>query len=148
MKKVMRCLYVHKTAFEQLPMEAQALVFLNQSKANESAFKNYTIIKVDMKTEAVSFIMSDDWDTANEPSVGNSMCCKADGTVKLSMAKGQIYHHKWEFVAYDYKGFNVEESKTRSYLWKKTIAMDKGMYCKIGYRKYWNILLEEYNLPI
>ena len=46
-----------------------------------------------------------------------------------------IYHHKWLFVADDYDGFDVEESKSRSDAWLALPQVDKS---RIGRACYWH----------
>jgi hypothetical protein len=46
-----------------------------------------------------------------------------------------IYHHKWLFVADDYDGFDVEESKARSDAWLALPEVDKS---RIGRACYWH----------
>ena len=93
-------------------------------------------------TGAVSFIKSPDFDTADEPIVGDVITVKPDGTTRRRSRRAdpQIYHHKWLFVADDYKGFNVAASKRRSATWLKLADIDKS---RIGTKSYW----EEHVVP-
>jgi len=46
----------------------------------------------------------------------------------------EIYHHKWLFVANDYTGFSVGESRNRSIAWMGLENVDKS---RIGRKGYW-----------
>ena len=93
--------------------------------------------KWNRRTDDVSFIQSPDWDTAPEPIVGDSVKVAADGSTRFRAANRenpQIYHHKHEFVAPDYDGFSLAESRKRSQQWE-ALKPDKT---RIGYRHYWD----------
>ena len=112
-------------------------------------YKNGDVYKVDLKNKKVSFIECKDFDTAREPLVGKSWCVDvATGEVKEIKSKGQIYHHKHQFVDNDYKGFDIEESKRWSELWENTLPRDRQIKSRIGYKKYWDEYLEQYGLEV
>lgn len=92
------------------------------------------IARVNKTNGQVALIKSPDWDTANEPTVGDMMV--VDGkTIRRRRDAGMIYHHKWCFVADDYSGFDVDASKTRSEAWESlNPSVNKR---KIGRRTYW-----------
>ena len=96
----------------------------------------YCILKLNLKTESVSFICCDGFDVEDEPEVGDSIIVHPDGTTrKRNKAKDpEIYHHKWMFVADDYDGFDVEASRKRSLSW---IGLENLNKRKIGKRSYW-----------
>lgn len=146
MKIVRQCLYVHRSAVHTLPDEWHSLVAHMMQKI-PGEYVDFAIVKVGTKTEAVSFIKSPDWDSANEPSVGDGVVVYPNGEILFTNAKGQIYHHKWAFVDPDYQGFNVEESKKRSEMWQSILPRTREVKSRIGYRKYWDALLEQYNIP-
>ena len=101
------------------------------------------------KNNKVSFIASPDWDTAREPLVGDSYVTDIfDVQFKTIKSKGQIYHHKWMFVSDDYNGFNIQESKEWSDIWTKILPRNREVKSRIGYKKYWNEILKEFNLPL
>jgi hypothetical protein len=60
---------------------------------------------------------------------------KADGSAKPFKEAGWIYHHKWQWVSDDYKGFDVEKNKQRSLQWSSLDGVDKS---RIGQRKHWD----------
>ena len=128
---------------------------------NRKAWRNFCILKVDLKNKSVSFIESPDWNSAQEPTVGDShkitLCdgdityttCHGDvvtGTYKLTKQKKnpQLYHHKWTFVAPDYNGFDIEESKAWSDKWLSVVP--KSYKNKIGYKSNWEKIKKEFNL--
>jgi len=138
MKGVMGNYYVHKSAVDTLPssmyqLYKKALLFLPTS------FADYAIVKVNPKDRSVSFIKSPDWDTENEPTVGDSIKI-SDDDMSFKRGTGQIYHHKWQFVKNDYDGFDVEASKERSKLYSKQLTRQD--LSRIGYRTYWNTVLD------
>ncbi|HIE97166.1 MAG: hypothetical protein ABGZ23_15345 [Fuerstiella sp.] len=103
---------------------------------------NYTVVKYQLKTETVSFIVCDDFDSTDEPTVGNVCTVKSDGatTIRRQSKDPWIYHHKWLFVADDYAGFDVAAAKTRSMQW---LSLDNIDFRRIGKKSYW----EEHILP-
>lgn len=141
-KTMMGALYIHKSALFSLTEEELCLY---ESKLKYIGSFDFTIIKISLKENEVSFIYSPDWDIENEPSVGDSICVKKDNSIKKIKGSNLIYHHKWLFVADDYNGFDVEKSKERSELWmnnEKILAFkadkDEKFNSKIGRRNYWD----------
>jgi len=135
-KKVGSCTYIHHQYFPFYP----PLPLKNFNKAVKKLPRSFlglfTIIKYDSKTGNISFINSPDWTVSPEPVVGDIYTVTPKGEVKFrkfNQNSPQIYHHKWMFVADDYKGFDVEASKKRSEAWEKL----KPNKSKIGYKKYW-----------
>lgn len=154
MKKIGSFRYCHRSNIEELSenitvgqqikiMEALALMC---EKYYEEVFKKYQVIKFDKKNDSVTFILSEDWDSAREPMVGDAYRVEKDKKITLIKNKGQIYHHKWQFVAKDYTGFDVEESKKWSKKWTSIIPQTKEIKSRIGYKKYWLELLKKYDL--
>lgn len=96
----------------------------------------YDVVKLNLQTNAVSFIRCMDFDSVEEPTVGDSLIVNSDGSVRSrgQPADPEIYHHKWLFVADDYAGFDVGESKRRSLSW---LALDKIDAKRIGRKSYW-----------
>lgn len=97
---------------------------------------DYTVVKLNQVNHTVSFIQAAEFDTVPEPIVGRVIVVKPDGTSRHMNPPDDpyIYHHKWLFVADDYEGFDVEQSKSRSRAW---MAMDKIDRKKIGRKSYW-----------
>ena len=127
------CIYVHKTALEE------SLIPLHVVHSSANLLPNgfdYEIIKYDCASGAVSFIQSPDWDQSPEPLVGDSYKVDPRGNLKFRRSNPenpQIYHHKYQFVAPDYCGFDVAESRQRAQLWER-LRPDRH---RIGYKKYW-----------
>lgn len=145
MKKVGYCYYAHRWSIHGFPKTAQDLIFTAFNKL-PIKFHDYAIVKVDMKTESVSFIRSYDFDTAREPTVGNGVKVSKEGIITYTKEKGQIYHHKWMFVEPLYNGFDVEESKEWSRIWQEKIPCTREIKSRIGYRKYWVEILRKYDI--
>lgn len=145
MKKVGTCIYIHKSATNQLTEKYYHLYELIEKFKPEKF--SYEIIKVNTKTNVISFIESHNWNDSHEPDVGDSLVINTMlGTEKIIKSKNQVYHHKWMFVNGDYKGFDVEKSKERSSCWTSVIPNTKDIKYRIGYKKFWHELLEKYNI--
>jgi len=130
-KKMGNDVYIHKDYSSYIPQD----IYLPALNRIPKEF-DFTVLKYNRKTNSISFIKSDDFDTASEPTVGDSI--KVDGDeVKLRNApsRDQIYHHKWMFVKPDYDGFDYIKSKLHSLMWYKKYDYD---YRLIGYKDYWN----------
>ncbi len=109
---------------------------VQEAKKHLPAAFNYTIVKYHLKTDAVSFIQSPDFDSSPEPTVGDIWTISRDRRSELrrQLADPYIYHHKWLFVNDDYMGFNVAESKVRSLVWMSLPDVDRR---RIGRKSYW-----------
>ena len=129
-KEIGGAVYVHKQYESLLPESVQkAKLFLPPEFS-------YTVVKFQMSEQTVSFIQSTDFDSADEPTVGDLYTIKADGSASFrrGLADPWIYHHKWLFVTDDYKGFDVEASKTRSRQWLRLPDID---FTRIGKKSFW-----------
>lgn len=148
MKKIGTASYVHYSAYAQLTTEQKEML-RNAIEICREGYEIATIYKVDAKNKKVTFIESKDFDIAREPEVGDSYTVDLDTQkIKITKAKGQIYHHKWMFVNDNYKGFDIEESKRWSEKWQSVIPKDRGIKSRIGYKKYWDEYLKEYDLEV
>jgi len=96
-----------------------------------------TIIKYNLTTNSVSFLMSRDFNTNPEPTINASILVKNDGTIsyRKEEANPTIYHHKWTMVKDDFSGFDVQDSIERS---KKWLAIPDLEPSKYGRRDYWD----------
>jgi len=96
----------------------------------------YTVVKLNLANSTFSFIQVTDFDTAPEPTVGAVIAVRRDGSWRHMKPPSDpyIYHHKWLFVADDYDGFDVEESKSRSRAWTALTDVDRA---RIGKKSYW-----------
>jgi hypothetical protein len=84
----------------------------------------------------VSFQLSKDFDTADEPSVDETVSVSNDSKIRITKTPHLIFHHKWQWVEPDYKGFDFHKSKARSELWKPFVNSKE--LCKIGVKTYWD----------
>ena len=127
-------LYVHKSAMDVFPQKEFELA---ESKLPEDF--DYEIVKYNAVQGSFSFIASPDWNSANEPIVGDSYKVSSKGEVSITKQKSdpQIYHHKWNFVRDNYEGFNVRQSVQRSIDWYRDAKDEVNIY-KIGTKSYWN----------
>jgi len=96
----------------------------------------YTVVKLNLANKSFSFIAVADFDTAPEPTIGTVITVSTDGSCRRIQPPEDpyIYHHKWLFVADDYDGFDVEESKARSRAWMTLANIDRT---RIGKKSYW-----------
>ena len=149
MKKVGSTLYAHRSCAEDIPEKAggdsAAFIRHAEDRAAELNFCWDILKYTDGGT--VSLIQSPDWDTEDEPSVGDALCIHPDGTEKIIKASGKIYHHKWAFVHPDYPGFDTAASEKRSEMWQKNPVLCSEKK-RIGTRRIWNRLLEEQGIPL
>lgn len=129
-KEIGGAVYVHKQYESLLPEAVQ------KAKSFLPPEFSYTVVKFQISDQTVSFIQSTDFDSADEPIVGDLYTVKADGSASFrrQLTDPWIYHHKWLFVADDYNGFDVEESKQRSLQW---LALSNIDFQRIGKRSHW-----------
>ena len=123
-------IYVYKTYDYVLPQEE-----LYNAKSFLPEGFQYTVVKYNPTTKVFSFILSEDFNTNPEPSIDGGITITSDGKVNSFPAAGWIYHHKWMWVADDYTGFDVEQSKLRSLEWASLPNIDRT---RIGQKKYWD----------
>lgn len=127
--------YVHKNYESQFPQDE-----LSAAKAKLPKGFNYNTLKYNPKTKSFSFFRVDDFDTNPEPIIDEYVTVKPDSdNVKISKG-GQIYHHKWQWVGDDYKGFDVAKNKVRSAKWSSLTDDDIGQSkfkSKIGKNEFW-----------
>jgi hypothetical protein len=127
--------YIHKSYDHVLPQDE-----LNKAKGQLPKDFEYTAIKHNKKEGSFSFIHSPDFDTAHEPTVGDSIKVHANGKSKLTKQSNppKVWHHKHQWVKDDYTGFDVEESKKRSKEWKDKMGVNKAESSRIGSKTYWH----------
>ena len=153
MKKIGTAIYTHCSNRKSLSEEHQKLIDVAitiMSDANMyEQWLGCVIYKIDTKKNTVSFIESKNFDTAREPEVGDAYIVNLNTEkIKIIKSKGQIYHHKWMFVADDYAWFDIEKSKKWSKTWQKVFPNDRTIKSRIGYKKYWDEYLKQYGLII
>lgn len=139
MKKMINALYVHKSAVNQLGEYDYLVESARVKLPNDFC---WDVVKVNLKDGSVSFIRSSDWNVVDEPEVGDSIKVHTNGNITFIKARGQIYHHKHEFVNDDYTGFDIQKSTERSVLIQERVP--KELKNKIGYRKFWEEVCEKY----
>lgn len=147
-KKIDKNIWFHKSYVND---------FLNASEFDKfiknlpEDFK-YQIIRYNEKDNEMLFIKASDFDTSHEPIIEDAYKVKKENdSYKVSYSKANeknplIYHHKWLFVKDDYQGFNVQESKERSFEWKSVLGINKTLSNKIGRLDFWDEWLNENNL--
>ncbi len=126
-------LYVHKAY-------SGCLAGWEKAAASLPADFEYAIVKHNKKTGAFSFIASPDFDTADEPTVGNAIKVSEDGTTSTTRMKQdpQIYHHKWSMVGDDYDGFDMCAAIKRSIHWKGIVGKNAKLSSRIGTKSVWD----------
>jgi|TARA_R110000823_G_C15881413_1_gene495099 hypothetical protein len=93
----------------------------------------YNTVKYNDKTRIVRFESSDNFDSAREPFAGEYINVFPNGEV-VSGKSNAIWHHKWQWVLDDYKGFDVEES----YNWSKYYLENLKIVSKGGSQLGWD----------
>lgn len=138
-------LYVHKNYIQVF--DDSYLKALSVLEKNAPDF-SFDIVKFNQEKKSYSFISSTDFDTKDEPTVGDSIQVDSEGHLKLTKQKKdpQIYHHKWNFVKNDYSGFNVADSVSRSIQWKSIIGKNKELSSKIGTSSFWETTLQQFGI--
>lgn len=145
-KRVMTALYAHKSNIDEICKnisvnEAEHLIDICQWFKEEYNV-SFDIVKYDKKSKNISFIESPNWNEENEPTVGISYTVKPDGSTSIRKGCEQIYHNKWQFVKPAYTGFDIEQAKERTKEWNSIPGINQ-VKSKIGYRKFWNQLLQD-----
>lgn len=135
-KKMGHDLYVHKDYTEEagIPQEE-----LKQAQSKLPSDFEHTAVKYNKKEQSFSFIHSPDFNTADEPTVGKSIKVFPSGETKTTNPPKDplIWHHKWQWVGDNYKGFDVEASKERSKQWRAVVGVNKEVSSRIGRKSYW-----------
>ena len=129
-KEIGGAVYVHRK------YEGVFAPAINEARKRLPPDFEYTVVKLNLANNTFSFIQVTDFDTAPEPTVGTVIAVKQDGSCRHMKPPEDpyIYHHKWLFVADDYDGFDVEESKARSRAWMDLADIDRS---RIGKKSYW-----------
>lgn len=123
-------LYLHRNYVEDLPNDIKNKVA--QAEQHLSGFK-YNTLKIELNGGQVTFINSEDFDTAPEPTVGEYTLVDLDKNTSRTGKSNSIWHHKWLWVKDDYRGFDVDDSFERS---KKYLKMDID-FKRIGDKDFW-----------
>lgn len=130
-KEIGGAVYVHRIYEGLLPEPVKIA-----SKYLPTDF-DYTVVKFVEKESCVSFVVCPDFDSAEEPVVGEILRIDSNGSHRRFRQQVDpfIYHHKWLFVMGDYHGFDVEKSKSRSISWLGLEGLDMK---RIGRKSYWD----------
>lgn len=150
MKKVGCCMYFHKSNIREM---AILLDDETKSRLTEAAKwmnehdKPFEVIKVNSKTQDITLLNAIDWNERYEPIVGDSIKFSLDGKIRGLKGGYAVYHQKHLFVSDDYTGFDLFASYNRT-LKLETLYKVKHFKKKIGSVKYWNEILEFYQLPV
>lgn len=150
-KKVGFAYYVHKSNLNELfflcGIEDREHIIRVIDLAKMYLLLDFEIVKFDIKTKNVSLIQCSTWNTLNEPIVEDSYCFHPDFSYKIVKGGTKVYHNKWQFVAENYDGFDIECAKERTKLWN-SIPNIKDYKSKIGNKDFWYSLLQQYNLDV
>ena len=135
-KRIGNCIYVHcKYELEIVPSQ----ILRNAKQSLRQICKDpYTCIKYNKENQSVTFQWSKNFDQANEPIVDKCILVKKNGNIKIlpQPKDPYIWHHKWQWVDDNYKGFDVEKSKAHSKIWECHISKEEKR--KIGKLSFWN----------
>lgn len=138
-------LYIHKNYSNIFDSSYSQALSILEKNAPEFVFD---IVKFNEEKKTYSFISSPDFDTKDEPTVGDSIQIDSEGDIKFTKQKKnpQIYHHKWNFVKNDYSGFDVADSISRSIQWKSILGKNKEISSKIGTSGFWETTLKKFGI--
>lgn len=147
-KEVRNNIYVHISNIDELKYRLTYAQF-EQLRANLAGIaSDFQILKYNTSDYSFSTICSPDWDTANEPIVGDSKHYNRNGMF-LSSRKGgtQVYHKKWQFVASNYTGFNIKAAFDRTALLQRKLNLVQ-LKNKIGNLVFWRELLVQNSISL
>jgi hypothetical protein len=123
--------YMHIDYIDTLPSPEQARIALRASGLARARCLSY-----DPKNEIYMFSEAPDFNKASEPAPRKSVKVEMDGddVEKIFPAKDikQIWHHRWEWVDDNYKGFDVNGAYERSKRWAAKISNPSG------YKRVWD----------
>lgn len=85
----------------------------------------YCATRIDTRTSNLSFLCSPDFDQADEPTVGEWVLVRPDGSMRKDPQYPDpfIWQHKWMMVKDAYPGFDVAASKRRSLAWLPRVSV-------------------------
>jgi len=129
-KEIGYAVYVHRDYEERLGATVE------WAKRHLPEHYEYSVVKLNQRNDSVSFIQCPGFDSEDEPAITAIVVVSADGIVqrRTTPSDPYIYHHKWLFVADDYEGFEIMESKARSERWISLSDVDRS---RIGRRGFW-----------
>jgi hypothetical protein len=129
-KEIGGAVYVHRLYEAVLPKIVQ------DAKRHLPPEFTYSIVKFSERESRISFVSCPDFESADEPIVGDIYCIDSNGSVRLFLQQSDpfIYHHKWLFVTDEYIGFDVGMSRSRSITWLALEGIDMK---RIGRKSFW-----------
>ncbi len=128
-KEIGGAVYVHRVAEHVLGPDIQ--------RARERIPDDfaYTVVKLNLRTGAVTFTYSPDFDDSPEPVVSDQWIVRdCSAKFRRQPSDPYLYHHKWLMVPESYSDFDLVESRRRSEPWLSIPGVDKA---RIGRRSYW-----------
>ena len=130
-KEIGYAVYVHRDYEDRLGKTVE------WAKRHLPEHYEYSVVKLNQRNDSVSFIHCPGFDVEHEPAITAIVVVNASGQVqrRTTPTDPYIYHHKWLFVADDYQGFDVAESKSRSEQW---IALGNVDRSRIGRKSFWD----------
>ena len=136
--------YFHKDYIGDMPKRVQDLYKKALDDLPEG-FEFNTLMYESAKKGKPARIRLDeaaDFDLAREPTPGKLWSYWSDGNTRTSESKN-VWHHKWQWVGEDYKGFNIDTSYDWSKQW--TQALNKSPQSS---PEKWRLQLIENKLPL
>jgi hypothetical protein len=136
-KSIHNKIYVHRNYSHLVIGEEELKPFLEYAKEELENFEwnALRVVKQCGIAIEVAFQLSKDFDIADEPTVDQTVKVSYYGTVNVKYSSNMIWHHKWQWVEPDYKGFDYLKSKARSELWKPFVKSFE--MSRIGNKNYW-----------
>ena len=136
MKKVVDCLYIHRSNLKELEENLtpeQFQIVYNGICAMDVSCIKFDIIKFNKKTNLVSFIIAHHWNSYYEPIVGESFIYSNHGFVKCIQGGKTV--------------FDIQDSIERTRI-LESIPEYKENKSRIGGAKWWIDFLIRNNLPV
>ena len=136
--------YFHKNYVGDMPENVQEL-YRKASADLPEGFKFNSLMYESAKKGKPARIRFDEapnFDTAREPITGKHWSYMSDGKTASGESKN-VWHHKWQWVGDDYKGFNVDDSYGWSKQW--TERLNKSPQSS---PEKWDLELIEHGLPL
>jgi len=133
-------LYLHKNYVNVIPKDqferAEAVLF------DQYPGFDYNTVRWDYKKGSIAFYNSPDFDRSHEPIAGEYIVVSPKGETVRKNEK-RIWHHKWQWVKDDYRGFDVNKAIERSREWLSVPDID---FSRIGNAPFWDDFLRKNNL--
>lgn len=141
-KHVAGSIYLHRDYVGELFPELA-------DKINSITDVKFNLLKIpkrdSVREKYISLVHCTEFNYANEPRVGVIYRYEfGKGIVKQRDYSSYVYHHKWLWVKDDYNGFDVQEQKDRSEMYKKLNPPSN----RIGSYRVWKNWLEGHGIPL